>query len=379
MNDLLENPELRDVPSLDTEMKPADSPRIRETVRLADLKAPSRDDGRELIQDRLLCRGGSLLFVGPTGVGKSSFAMQAGIFWSIGKPCFDLRPAAPFRVLYVQSENDPGDLYEFRQGIYEGLELTKEQVKLAGENVRIATVNDSIGTDFVLTVLRPLLAEHNPDLLILDPLLAYLGGDVTRQDVVSSFVRSALQPAIAEADCGLVLVHHPPKPKRDLGGAKAGDDAYFGAGSADLANWARSVMVLKPTTHHGIYELRLAKRGRRAGWVEADGNTPRFQATIAHGKGGLIYWREVDEGEQFKATPNDTAAVDLLALVPRNGSILKSAWLEKVKGKGIGACRAERILDTLQDDGKIFFWNIPRSNARPAIALAREPQPGGKS
>ncbi len=379
MSILLDDPELRDVPSADTEMKPADTPRIREAVRLADLKAPSRDDGRELIQDRFLCRGGSLLFVGPTGAGKSSFAMQAGILWSIGKPCFGLRPSAPFRVLYVQSENYLGDLYEFRQGIFEGLQLMKEQVKLAGENVCIATVNDSIGTDFVLTVLRPLLSTHNPDLLILDPLLAYLGGDVTRQDVVSSFVRSALQPAIAEADCGLVLVHHPPKPRRDTGGVKAGDDAYFGAGSADLANWARSVMVLKPTTHHGIYELRLAKRGQRAGWVEDDGMTPRFQATIAHGKGGLIYWREVDEGERFKATPNDSAASDLLALVPRTGSILKSAWLEKVKVKGVGERRAERILETLQDEQRVFVWKIPRPNARAAIALARESQPGGKS
>lgn len=103
-------------------------------------------------------------------------------------------------------------------------------------------------------------------MLILDPLLAYIGGDVTRQDVTAKFVRSGLQPAIAKADCGLLLVHHPPKPKKDTGEAKAGEDAYFGAGSADLANWARAVIALKPTTHHGIYELRLAKRGQRAGW-----------------------------------------------------------------------------------------------------------------
>jgi hypothetical protein len=146
-----------------------------------------------------------------------------------------------------------------------------------------------------------------------------------------------------------------------------------------LANWARGVMVLKPTTHHGIYELRLAKRGRRAGWVEDDGTTPRFQATIAHGKGGLIYWRDVDDGEQFKATPNDSAAGDLLALVPRTGSILKSAWLEKVRVKGIGERRSERILETLQAEHKVFVWKIPRPNARPAIALSREPQPGGES
>lgn len=353
--------------------------RIRETIRLADLKAPARDDGRELICDRFLCRAGSLLFVGPTGAGKSAAAMQAGILWSIGKPFFGLRPSHPLRVLYVQAENDSGDLYEIRNGIYEGLDLSPNDVRAAGDGVRLATVNDTVGSNFTDTVLRPLLTEHHPDMVIVDPLLAYLGGDVTRQDVVSVFVRSGLQPAIAEADCGLILVHHPPKPRRDKGEAKAGDDAYFGAGSADLANWARAVVVLKPTTHHGIYTLRLAKRGQRAGWVEADGQTPCFERTIAHGKGGLIYWRDAEQGEQFRATASDSANGDLLAFVPLTGSILKSAWLEKAKAKNVGEKRALRILDTLQAESRIYVWRIPRSNSRPAIALAREPQAGGET
>jgi hypothetical protein len=177
----------------------------------------------------------------------------------------------------------------------------------------------------------------------------------------------------------LLLVHHPPKPKKDTGEAKAGEDAYFGAGSADLANWARAVIVLKPTTHHGIYELRLAKRGQRAGWVEADGVTPCFERTIAHGNGGLIYWRDVEDGEQFRATPTDSAVADLLAFVPSAGSILKSAWLEKVRAKGFGEKRAERILDTLASEQRVHFWRIPRPNCRPAIALARKPQQGGET
>ena len=379
MNELLESPEILDVPDTDGAPNGAPVATPRETVRLADLKAPSRDDGRELISDRFLCRAGSLLFVGPTGAGKSSAAMQAGILWSIGKPFFGLRPSAPLRVLYVQAENDEGDLAEIRNGIYEGLNILPGDGRTAGNNVRIATVNDAVGREFLASVLRQLLAAHRPDLLILDPLLAYIGGDVTRQDVTAKFVRSGLQPAIAKADCGLLLVHHPPKPKKDTGEAKAGEDAYFGAGSADLANWARAVIALKPTTHHGIYELRLAKRGQRAGWVEADGVTPCFERTIAHGNGGLIYWRDVEDGEQFRATPTDSAVADLLAFVPSAGSILKSAWLEKVRAKGFGEKRAERILDTLASEQRVHFWRIPRPNCRPAIALARKPQQGGET
>ena len=368
--------EYLDLPEIPGESDPPPAVTVRETVRLADLQAPARDDGRELICDRFLCRGGSVLFVGPTGAGKSSAAMQAGILWSVGKPFFGLRPSTALRVLYVQAENDGGDLHEMRDGIYKGLELSGQDMAAAGENVRIATVCDAIGTEFIEGVLCPLLAKHSPDLLVLDPLLAYLGGDVARQDVVSKFVRSGLQPAIAQTDCGLLLVHHPPKPRKDVGEAKAGEDAYFGAGSADLANWARGVIVLKPTTHNGIYNLRLAKRGRRAGWVEADGRTPCFERNIAHGKGGLIYWRDAEQGEEFKATASDSLTGDLLAFVPITGSILKSAWIEKAKARSVGEKRAERILETLESEHRVYRWKIPRPNARPQIAISRDPQAG---
>jgi len=245
----------------------------------------------------------------------------------------------------------------------------------AGRNVRIATVNDTVAIDFLANVLRPLLSAHRPDLLILDPLLAFLGGDVSRQDVVSVFVRSGLQTAIAEADCGLLLVHHPPKPRQDTGEAKAGDDAYFGAGSADLANWARSVVVLKPTAQHGVYKLRLAKRGARAGWVDADEQTPCFQRTIAHGKGGLIYWRDVEPGEVFTPVSSDTAKADLLALVPAESPIEKDVLISKAGGKGIGSNRARGFIAELESEGRLFVWQIPRSKTRPTIALARNPQP----
>jgi hypothetical protein len=113
--------------------------------------------------------------------------------------------------------------------------------------------------------------------------------------------------------------------------------------------------------------------------VEADGVTPCFERTIAHGKGGLIYWRDVEDGEQFRATPNDSAASNLLAFVPSAGSILKSAWLEKARVKGIGEKRAERILETLESEHRVYIWRIPRPKSRPALALAREPQPGGET
>ena len=68
--------------------------RLPDVKKLGTLLRPSPDDDpNELLKRRYLCRGGSLLVVGPTGVGKSSLTMQAGMRWSAGQPFFGLTPA----------------------------------------------------------------------------------------------------------------------------------------------------------------------------------------------------------------------------------------------------------------------------------------------
>jgi len=64
-------------------------------VSIGSLEAARPDDGTELLKTRYLCRGGGMLLVGPTGVGKSTFAMQAALCWAIGRPFFGIEPAKP--------------------------------------------------------------------------------------------------------------------------------------------------------------------------------------------------------------------------------------------------------------------------------------------
>ena len=58
----------------------------------------------------------SCLFVGQSGIGKSSLCMQLAINWALGRTTFGIRPERPLKSLIVQAENDVGDVAEmFRQ------------------------------------------------------------------------------------------------------------------------------------------------------------------------------------------------------------------------------------------------------------------------
>ncbi|MGI8966301.1 MAG: hypothetical protein ACR2H1_09495, partial [Limisphaerales bacterium] len=46
------------------------------------------NDPDELLKHRFLCRLGTLLLCGPTGIGKSALSLQCAILWALGRPCF---------------------------------------------------------------------------------------------------------------------------------------------------------------------------------------------------------------------------------------------------------------------------------------------------
>src|SRR5438876_10837748 len=122
-----------------------------------------------------------MLLVGPTGVGKSALAMQAMILWGLGREAFGIKPAKPLKSLLVQAENDDGDLAEMRDGVMRGLGLSEDDRARAGEMVLVVREDQRTGFAFIEGVLRPLLAEHKPDLLWIDPALSYLGGEASSQ------------------------------------------------------------------------------------------------------------------------------------------------------------------------------------------------------
>lgn len=277
--------------------------------RLSDLPGSAVPDSGELIRHRFLCRGGSCLFVGATGAGKSSFLMQCALNWTLGRGAFGLEPVRPLAVWLVQAENDVHDLGEMRDGVCRSLAAAglASALDLAAAAGRIDVfTEDTVCGDAFGRYLDAILAAapkgDRPDLLIVDPALAYLGGDANSQADVSHWLRNILSPVLHRHEVGLILCHHTTKPQTlrpGTGPSPSGSDfAYLGAGSAELANWARSVLTIQSVKDSdGLYILRAAKRGKRLRWVGDDGEGT-LRRYLAHAKEpGAIYWRHPDPDE----------------------------------------------------------------------------------
>jgi len=282
------------------------------------LDFPVNADPSELIPSRYLCRGGSLLLAAPTGVGKSSFIVQFAISAAVGRDFFGMAFNRPLSAVIVQAENDLGDLAEIYQGVFHAFSagvdgvpaLSVPETELVAKNLTFYRETARSGKAFA-DVIRAIAERHAPDLIIVDPALAFLGGDSSAQVDVSAWLRNHIQPVLLETGVCLVVVHHSPKPLRQAQGRDlwaAEDFAYLGAGSAEWANWARAVLVLIRTETPGVFVLVAAKRGNRLGWKDADGKPVR-ERLISHARDlDRIYWRDPDYEETHKETKRKIAA-----------------------------------------------------------------------
>lgn len=280
------------------------------TIRsIADYATPKNGDDSELLKNRFLCRGGSILLVGPTGIGKSSFVMQAAFRWALGQPFFEIYPARELKILIIQAENDDGDIAEIRDGVFSGLikreEMFRDDPIRIAQRVSVVCCDSLTGREFG-KMLDRMLDQQRPDLVIIDPALAYLGGDALKQADVTHFCREVVNPIIHRHQVGLLLIHHTNKPIRgeEKSDWKAGDLAYLGQGAADWANWARGVMAIRTIGSHTTFDLCLGKRGGRIGWKDENGRN-LYTRYIAHAKEqGSICWREPTTDEVFEELSN---------------------------------------------------------------------------
>ena len=241
---------------------------------ISDLLAFDRKaDPFNLIGNRWLCRGSSLVLAGQAGTGKSALLMQACLSWTLGRDFFGIKVERPLRSLVIQAENDLGDCAESFQDISNGMHL--DQAERAEVEERLAIYRESVatGTEFG-KVLRRLVIEHRADIVFVDPLMAFSGCDLSETSEASAFLRQTIQPILNETGVIVVFMHHTgkPKSKADTDGQTTADLAYAMFGSSEITNWSRECAVLQRCPgEEPIYRFGLTKRRGRAGLRNIEG------------------------------------------------------------------------------------------------------------
>lgn len=325
-------------------------------------------------QGRFLCRYGAMLFVGPSGIGKSSASVQQDICWSIGREAFGIIPERPLRILHIQAENDEDDMTEMVTGVASTLFMTEADRENCIANLLTRQHSTTSGARFLNEFLRPALEADRPDIFRIDPLHAYAGCDITDTQKIGEFCREGLNPLLNEFGCGVIVNHHTPKTtNRDTSNWRASDWMYSGAGSADLTNWARAIMVIEPTQSPDAFRFIAPKRGRRLRWVNAEGEST-IEKVFCHTQ-GKISWREAsgEEAANIKPKGKDGRVSDetLLSYVPATGSISKNSLLHKWNAL-MGEKKCINALKAFISDGVLYESKKKRVGTRDEIHISRE-------
>ena len=203
-----------------------------------------------------LIRGEVTFLAAPGGAGKTALAIGRAIEIATGIEILEekIYQAHPLKVLFINGE-DGGN--EIARRIW-AFSLAHAH-KLAGQNLDrlyVAGTDDArvqrlsfLKTEKNLSTLNPdafqvlksALETLQPDLLVLDPLVAFCGsGDINASAVVAPVIRE-LKRLATESNCAVLIIHHTRK-----GGEK--DNAEAISGSAAMVNLARRALMVVPMT-----------------------------------------------------------------------------------------------------------------------------------
>ena len=322
-----------------------------------------------MLGSRWLSKSGSCVWVGSSGLGKSVLTLQAAMTWATGMPFFGIHPKGCYKSLIIQAENNFGDVAETIQGVKHGLaqeypELDFNEIQ---QRVSIVRMVNSTGLEFIAQ-LRKMIAEYQPDMVWIDPLLCYLGGDPNSSEDVSYFTGLIDELAI-ESDCLFHIIHHTGKPKtsNDTKGFTTADLMYAGLGSSVLTNWARAIMVLQAERgSEGIFRLTAAKRGKRSG-LSHEWSTSAEHVHLEHSSEGLCWLPSDHQPPEKKEVGRPSFRNGMLSAWPEDGFTQKEAMdhFSQIHNEEIGKCPTpgtikQAILHYTRDgslerrDGKIY-------------------------
>jgi hypothetical protein len=266
-------------------------------------KAP--DLSSSLLENRALERGQGGLLFGPSGCGKSTLGFQLCCCWSTGMAGAHIAPVKPLRIAILQTEDSVNDLREYREGVLSQKCFTPEKIALVKRNLIVLEPVPGGPPDYLRALLNDVAERFEPDLISLNPLLAFCAADYVKE--LGSILYTVIDPVIKKHHIGFWGVHHTPKPfhNKAPGNYGAYDFQYLAAGDARIANWPRLSLQIEPISANPVLTacFRIAKRWQRIAWLN-DHNEPTRERFLKHSP-DKIWWTDATQDEANSSRENE--------------------------------------------------------------------------
>jgi hypothetical protein len=204
------------------------------------------------------------------GMGKSVSMGQLAMAWALGLPYFGIRPARALRILHYVGEDDDATMGQIREGFLmhsqeiTGVRLTAQDLEPLDQMLVTQFDRSAIG-DFFIAELKNEIEAFKPDMVFINPLLSYIGGDPVQ--MATPFLRGGIMPVLAANKCAALIAHHTCKLQKDSWNTI--DPTYSGIGGSEMANIPRMILTLVPMAD-GMIRLQASKR-TTLGWKNEDG------------------------------------------------------------------------------------------------------------
>lgn len=287
--------------------------------------APEQDDPNVLVKGRWLERGGSAFLVSTAGTGKSIWMTQFAVSMIHAVPFSGLSAWRPLKCWVAQTEDSDSRVAIDRDDIAAGLAadfgVTYPEIDWRKSCAQVDFVDFTgyTGAGF-LEQLRIELETAKatgelPDVVIINPFMDFLGGDVTANADCIAFLSGGvlagqrtegLRSILKAFGVAALIAHHTGKPPTEAelnGWIMSAMPEYKACGASYVTNWGRSfVTMMKVPGFEGRVMLTAGKNGAGLGWPLVAGARRIFLAwsdePSVGGTGRRHYWRRVTEDEQ---------------------------------------------------------------------------------
>ncbi|MCW5554866.1 MAG: AAA family ATPase [Verrucomicrobiae bacterium] len=298
------------------------------------------DHDSNILGYRWLVRNAAGVVFAPSGVGKSTTLGQASAAWSLGEEAFGIKPSRPLKIVIFQSEDDDYDLREITAGVRHVLGYSKEDCAKISSGVRVIRTRRS-GLSFIKEDMLPALEHYKPDLVIINPIMSFIGGDLSKQELAQQAFRTELGAVMEAYNVGVLFVHHTGKTQNlDFEKLSRYQAQYLTFGSSDLVNMIRCQLFIWPTDVNGVFGFHALKRAEKIGWFRQNGEDEAGQPRYAAEFTRYFKHYKCDQGTAWM--PADAADLVQVEQARKNGK-KRSGWT--VRDKSLTGLRLMEALE----------------------------------